>query len=278
MSGPYKTADVSKILRIPPGRLRSYARRGWVDPGRGEDRRYLFSFRDLLVLKATRNLLRQGVPARRISLVLASLRRQLNSGTELTSLQIYSDGKRIVVWDGSARWQPDSGQFLFNFGSRSLGKSAVATKSDGQFSAADWYHLALELDDSSPEEAIRAYEEALEIDSQFADAHVNLGRVLHKQKKFAEAERHYREALRLEPGDGVASFNLGVLCHETGRLAEAATAYADAIALDPKLPDAHYNLALVLEERGERQKAIRHLREFERLTRKRFPGSRERTK
>ena len=33
----------------------------------------------------------------------------------MTSLKIYASGKRVVVWDGASRWQPDSGQFLLNF-------------------------------------------------------------------------------------------------------------------------------------------------------------------
>jgi hypothetical protein len=28
---------------------------------------------------------------------------------------VYADGSRVVAWDGASRWQPESGQFLFNF-------------------------------------------------------------------------------------------------------------------------------------------------------------------
>ena len=33
----------------------------------------------------------------------------------LGRLSVYVDGDRVVAWDGATRWQPDSGQFLFNF-------------------------------------------------------------------------------------------------------------------------------------------------------------------
>jgi hypothetical protein len=33
----------------------------------------------------------------------------------MSSLTIYASGKRVVVWDGTSAWQPDSGQFLLNF-------------------------------------------------------------------------------------------------------------------------------------------------------------------
>ena len=270
MSGPFKTSQACEILAIPKRRLQSYARRGWVRPDKTPQGQYLFSFHDLLILKTTRNLLAEGVPARRISRVLASLRRQLASGKDLTSLQIYSDGNRIVVWDGAARWQPDSGQFLFSFDTQSLGRTgAPKNHNRSRFSAIDWYHVGLELDDSSPEEAIHAYMEALRVDPTLADAHVNLGRILHRQKKFDEAESHYRQARELAPQDAVAAFNLGVLLHETDRFAEAMEAYSRAIAMDPKLPDAHYNLALLFDRQGEKQQVLRHLHEFEILTRRR---------
>jgi hypothetical protein len=44
--------------------------------------------------------------------------RQLAKDRHLASLKIYADGERVIAWDGKTRWQPDSGQFLFNFDAR----------------------------------------------------------------------------------------------------------------------------------------------------------------
>ena len=45
--------------------------------------------------------------------------------------------------------------------------------------AAEWFDLACELDPASPDEARHAYEQALALDARLADAHINLGRLLH---------------------------------------------------------------------------------------------------
>src|SRR6266481_1070191 len=89
-------------------------------PVRGPGGRLRWSFQDLLLLKTTRGLLEARVPPRRIRRMLASLRRQLPGDQALSSVSIYADGRRAIAWDGTARWQPDSGQFLFSFDARAV--------------------------------------------------------------------------------------------------------------------------------------------------------------
>ena len=79
------------------------------------------------------------------------------------------------------------------------------------FDAAGWYDLGLELEAVAPTEARDAYRRALELDAHHADAHVNLGRLLHEQGLVEEAERHYRQALRESPDHATAAFNLASL-------------------------------------------------------------------
>ena len=42
----------------------------------------------------------------------------------MSSLKIHAFGKRVAVWDGLSRWQPDSGQFLLNFNMKQILKRA----------------------------------------------------------------------------------------------------------------------------------------------------------
>ena len=125
--------------------------------------------------------------------------------------------------------------------------------------AEQWYELALDLEGSSPVEAIDAYQRVLERDPGMADAHVNLGRLYHLAGERGRAEAHYRDAVRLAPDDPVPHFNLGVLLEELGRREEAAHAYGQAVSRDPDFADAHCNLGLLLESLGRRQDAMRHL-------------------
>jgi Tetratricopeptide repeat/TPR repeat/MerR HTH family regulatory protein len=125
--------------------------------------------------------------------------------------------------------------------------------------AQEWFHLALELESSSPIEARAAYERALELDPTFADAHLNLGRHYHDLNELGKAEAHYREAVRHAPDDPTAHFNLGVLLEDRARKEEAILAYRQAIARDAEYADAHYNLGLLLESLGRRSQAMTHL-------------------
>src|SRR2546427_12486816 len=86
----------------------------------------------------------------------------------------------------------------------------AARAAEGDLDAADWYELGVELEAVEPGEARDAYRRALELDAHHADAHVNLGRLLHEQGMIEEAERHYRLALRESPDHTTAAFNLGI--------------------------------------------------------------------
>src|SRR5438046_716968 len=107
---------------------------------------------------------------------------------------------------------------------------------------------------------------APELDAHPADAHVNLGRLLHEQGLVEEAERHYRLALRESPEHATAAFNLGIALEDLGRPADAIDAYRAALATDPRLADAHYNVARLYEKAGKKAAALRHLSSYRRLT------------
>jgi tetratricopeptide (TPR) repeat protein len=268
MTGHFSTREVAKILDLSPSRIRSCARAGFLSPVRGPGRHYWFSFRDLLVLKTTQGLLEARVPLGRIRRILSSLRRQLPPDQQLGSLTIMSDGRRVVVWDGTARWQPDSGQFLFDFEAQEVAEQVdlpLPAPAPSPLTAEQWFDLASEQEKHSPEEARRAYHQALALDPTLAAAHINLGRVYHQAGQLGPAEAHYREAIRHTPDDPMAHFNLGVLLEDGSRPEEAIGAYRQALARDRGFADAHYNLALLFEARGQRAEAINHFRAARKL-------------
>ncbi len=268
----FTTHEVAKALGLTHSKLRSCARAAQLAPGRDARGRLRWSFQDLLLLRTTRGLLDAHVPARRIRRLLASLRRQLPGDQALSSVSVYADGHRVVAWDGAARWQPDSGQFLFTFDAPALApvasaatSAAAAAPPDTTRTAEEWFDLGCELESSSPAEARHAYEQALALDPRLADAHINLGRLFHAAGESAPAETHYRAALRHAPEDPIAHFNLGGLLEDTGRASAAVEAYQRAVAADPDFADAHYNLGLLLDRLGRRTAAMTHLRTARRL-------------
>jgi tetratricopeptide (TPR) repeat protein len=271
----FTTREVAKIAALPDARVRSCVRAGVLSPHRGRAGRLEWSFQDLLLLKTTKGLLDARVPLARIRRMVSSLKRQLLDDQTLSSLTIYADGRRVVAWDGAARWQPDSGQFLFNFDVQAVAAAvkpperlptpSLETPGPPTRTAEQWFNLGCELDAASPEEARHAYHQALELDPTSADAHVNLGRLYHDSKEFAQAETHYRAAARETPDDPVAHFNLAVLLEELGRADEAIQAYRCALQADRDFADAHYNLGLLFDALGRRAPAMTHLRAARKL-------------
>jgi tetratricopeptide (TPR) repeat protein len=141
-------------------------------------------------------------------------------------------------------------------------------------SALAWYERGCELETSDPDGAMAAYRRALAGNPELADAHNNLGRLLHDRGELAAAEAHYRLALCERRYIALYWFNLGVVIEDLGRTAEAIDAYERALAIDPMLADAHYNLARQIERAARLsqdeillRRAIRHLKQYRELAR-----------
>jgi tetratricopeptide (TPR) repeat protein len=128
------------------------------------------------------------------------------------------------------------------------------------------------LEGHDPIAAELAYGRALAGRPDLADAHNNLGRLLHDRGELAAAEGHYRLALSGGPPVALYWFNLGVVAEDRGRIAEAIAAYEEALQLEPGLADAHFNLARLLEGQAVRaeagaqvrvmHEAVRHLARY----------------
>jgi tetratricopeptide (TPR) repeat protein len=270
----YGVRDVTKMLGLSASQVRSYVRAGFVHPDRGPRGALRFSFQDLLVLRTARGLVAARIPARRVRRAFSRLKEQLPEGRPLTGVQIAAEGDRIVVRDGAARWQPESGQVLFDFSAAEIAErvaplvvEAARPAGKGSLAADDWYEWGCELEDATPDQAREAYRRALELEPDHADSLVNLGRLLHAAGAPSVAEGHYRRALQARPDDETAAFNLGVVLEDQDRLDDAIEAYERAVTIEATCADAHYNAALLYERRGDPAAALRHLNAYRKLVR-----------
>jgi tetratricopeptide (TPR) repeat protein len=270
----YSLREVSALLGLSPAQIRAYAEKGFLEPERGSRGEMRFGFHDLVLLRTAGELSAANISQRKVQRVLERLREQLPSGRSLTAVRITADGDRVIVRDGETVWNPESGQSLFDFSVADLAEKAAPfvrraaqeARDQDETTAEQWFELACELEMSSTESARDAYERVLSLDPEHADAHVNLGRILHEQGDAAAAEEHYRAAVDADPEHETATFNLGVALEDLGRVDDAIAAYMSAIALDADNADAHYNLAGIYEQRGDKQAALRHLKVYRTLT------------
>src|ERR1700687_3764856 len=194
------------------GELRGYVRAGFLAPERGSRGELRFSFQDLVFLRTARGLAAARLPPRRIRRALSRLREQLPEGGSLAAGRIAAEGSRIVVEDGTRRWQPESGQILLDFDVPDRVGGDVpplprafreAPEAETGLSAEEWFGWACELESESESaaEAIAAYRRAIELDPAHADAQVNLGRLLHEGGDAASAAALYEAALASRPDD-----------------------------------------------------------------------------
>jgi len=270
----YTARDVAKLLGLSVGRVRSYARAGFLEARRGRRGEYRFSFQDLVLLRTAKGLIAARIPPRKVRSALRKLKEQLPHGRPLTAVQISAEGDRIVVREGKTVWNPESGQTQFDFDVGELARKVAplarraaeeARRTEEGMTADDWHELGCELEAGEPVQARDAYRRALEIEPGHADARLNLGRLLHEAGQVNAAEANYRMALAVRPGDATAAFNLGVSLEDLGRTAEALTGYQTAIANDPEFADAYYNAARLLEKAGNQESALRHLKIYRKL-------------
>ena len=261
------------MLGLSPAQIRSYTDKGFLHPERGPRGELRFGFHDLVILRTAGELTSAQIPQRKVRRVLESLRDQLPEGRSLAAVRIAADGERVVVRDGDTVFNPESGQSLFDFSVSEIAektaplirRAAAEAKKNDDYDADAWFELASELELSDAEQAMEAYERVLKLDPNHADAHVNLGRLLHEDGAPARAEQHYRAALEADPEHDTAAFNLGVALEDLGRTKDAIEAYRKAIELDPMNADAHYNLAGIYERKGDRQTALQYLKGYRRL-------------
>jgi len=269
----FDTKEAARIVGLPPRRLRRCVQAGLVAPRRDDRGRLRFDFLDLILLRTTRALLEQRVPLARISRVLRSLRRQIGD-RPLSRVRVVTDGTRVIVRDGRQRFEPESGQLVFDFDTAAVVRRpreplALPRQRPERrlpdLTADQWCELGMDIEDASPLEARAAYHHALDLDPGHTIARINLGRLLHADGNHIGAEAHFRDAIRWDPECALAWYNLGVVLEDLARPDDALPCYERAVELDAGFADAHWNLALLYERAGRHTDALRHLAAYRAL-------------
>jgi tetratricopeptide (TPR) repeat protein len=267
----YGVREVEKLLGLPRSTIRSLIDAGFVTPARGARNAWLFSFRDLIVLRTAQALATANVPHRRITKSLKELRKHLPEEMPLSGLRIAAVADRVVVQEGARQWQAESGQYLLAFeGDPAEGSLSVLERIPPRKSATTSEEPPIESADAfeqrDADAAIAAYQRAIAEETGRLDARINLGRLLHEAGRIAEAERVYRDAIKACGNHALLLYNFGVLLDDMQRKTEAMVVYELALRDDPDMADCHYNLALLYEELKKPKDAIRHMSQYRRLT------------
>lgn len=282
VSDGYTFAAVASITGVAESKLRYWAQTGFVGPSLRRGARQLYTFRDLVCVKAAAELVERGFKTTQIreALLLAqnTLPNVEGSRDALLRLRVAFNGVSLVVLDENAAYEV-TGQRVFDFGLAELADQASAAMDatplsvkapkveGGRLSAYEWFveGLGLEGQPGREDEAAACYRQALAADPGLAAAHTNLGGLAYRRGDKEAAREAFDKALSMDPEQAEARFNLANLLLEEGDVDLAADEYRRVLVSNPEFADAHYNLATALEALGSRAQARRHLGEYLRL-------------
>ena len=237
----YSLIEVARLLGVDAARAVEVAALVYSQPPER------FDFADLVLLRAAQALTCQQLPHEKLAVALTELQARLPQACEPTDLAVAVDGQCTFGFErpSTPHWHAPL----------------------AQVSAENLFQQARGLEEQSPDDAVERYTEALAQNPAHADAHVNLGRLLHTCGRLREAEAHYVASLVVRPDDCTATFNLAVVLQDLGRVDEAIGGYTEALRLDPACVDAYFNLSRLYEKKGEKVAALRHLKDYRRLLR-----------
>lgn len=110
-----------------------------------------------------------------------------------------------------------------------------------------------------------AFEKALALKPDYAEAWNELGLISYEQGSSRRASGYFQNALKYNPNFAAAWNNLGNIIKDQGRLQEAIAYFRNALRHKPDYAEAHNNLGNMLDDTGRKEEAAHHLREACRL-------------
>ena len=253
--------DVLRIVGITTTQLNYWERLRLVEPPETRERPY--SFRDLVRLRAVKQITGQHISARRLQAALQAAERQFptEGQSALTELRFVPAGRRVAIEYRGARIEPVSGQLLLDF--EGTGRPARVSAMPER-SLEDWLTMALDCegDPGMRQQAIQAYRNIVEKAPEWLEPRLNLGTLYYEEGDWPEAAEEFRHAVEIAPGNPLAHFNLGSVLDDLGQPEAAAHYFDEALTLAPAFADAHYNLARVCEKLGAFTRARSHWRRY----------------
>ena len=102
------------------------------------------------------------------------------------------------------------------------------------------------LKENLENKAIACFEQAIQIDPAYADAHCNLGSTFIRKNQLKDAILAYKEAIDIDPNFAQPYFNLGIILNNIGKPEEAIACFQSAIDLIPDWVEAKQYLGKLL--------------------------------
>jgi len=272
----YGFGAAARILGVAESKLRYWSQSGFVGPSLRQGGRQVYSFQDLVSVRAAKELVDRGFQPAAIRKALDQVRTKLPLvDRPLAKLRVAWDGSVLALVEDGVTFEV-SGQRRFDFGLSDLADraaevlalsgtasapDAAASDAAAPVGAYEWFSSGL-AKEALPGEAAAAeecYRKALENDPGLAAAHTNLGGLAYGRGDLSLARIEFEAALSLDPEQPEARYNLAGILYQQGEIERAAAELRRVVQQSPWFSDAHYNLATALERLGGKRQAAEHL-------------------
>ena len=138
----------------------------------------------------------------------------------------------------------------------------MVTDTDNHLAARAWFSVGyLHSQNGEPEKAIPAYDQAIYLRSDYAEAYNNRGASNGKLGQYDAAITDLNEAIALDPNDAEAYYNRGIVKFRRENYDDALIDFSEAIRLKPDHIDAHNNRGVSRARLGQYDAAITDLNE-----------------
>lgn len=252
---------VQALLGLPAHVVTGLIDAGVVTPTRGPRHAWRFTFQDVVLLRTAHRLRTAQVPSRKLLRALARLKLGLPDQLPLSGVRLTAVGRDVVVREGRLQWEAESGQLLMDFDTLPGSADVQSLNAD----EIDWFTEGDGLEGDDPAAAEKAYRQAIAADPSHVPAVLNLSAMLCEHGRCDDAVALLDDALARLPDNAELHFNHGIALEDQHRFDEAVMAYERCVALQPTFADAHFNLARLHERAGRPHRALRHLRDYQRL-------------
>ena len=123
-----------------------------------------------------------------------------------------------------------------------------ATKRNDKYAPLQNAYGLLYMHKASLNQALQAFNAAVELDPRFVEARINVGLVTLGFRKYDTAREMFSKAIELAPKSYDAYIGLGIALRGLKDLDGAEAQYKKAKELDPRRGDAYYNLAVLYKD------------------------------
>ena len=261
--GTFSTRTAARILAVTPERIRYWVKRNLIRPVNSEGRNYRFAFNDLLEMRLAKELLGTRQHIDPIQRCLERVRELVAPARSVTSLKLVNDEGRIVVRDGSALIEAQTGQLLFDF----EGSYQPGTVEDrfGPARVRERFEEARRIAEDDPLKALTIYSELVDREPGNFEAHMRLATLLERDGDLAGAMRHLLGAAAIVPANSEVHLKLGLLYRKKEEHQNALRSFLRALECDPANVEAHRNVAEIYDAMGRKRDAQKHLGAIHRL-------------